>query len=122
MIWNTIVYAYALPVTTISMEECGDLMRPIFVRLISKVGVNRNMHRSWVFAHQHFQGLGMPNVYLDQTIAQLNSIVSQMSGHTHVSASLNACYKQIILELGMSGSLFEKDFTSQGHLATDCWL
>ena len=32
-IWRTIMYA--LPVTTIPMVECGDLMRPIFVRLIS---------------------------------------------------------------------------------------
>ena len=31
-IWQTIIYA--LPVTTISMEECGDLMRPIFMRLL----------------------------------------------------------------------------------------
>ena len=84
---------YALPVTTISMEEYGDLMRPIFMRLLSKVGVNRNMHRSWVFAHQDFQGLGMPNVYLEQTITQLNSIVSQMGGQTHVSTSLTACYE-----------------------------
>ena len=51
-IWCTIVYA--LPVTTLTMTECGNLMRPIFVRLLSKVGFNRYMHRDWVFAHQDF--------------------------------------------------------------------
>ena len=97
-------------------------MRPIFMRLLSKVGVNRNMHWSWLFALQDFQGLGMPNVYLEQTIVKRNSIVSQTGGHTHVSTSLTACYEQLLLELGKSGSLFETDFTSQGHLATACWL
>jgi hypothetical protein len=85
-IWSTIVCA--LPVTTLTMKECGNIMRPIFVYLLSKVGANRNMHRDWVFAHQDFQGLRMPNVYLEQTIAQLNSIVVQTGGHTHVSDSL----------------------------------
>ena len=75
-----------------------------------------------MFAHQDFQGLGTPNVYLEQTIGQLNSIVAQTDGHIHVSDLLNACYEQLLLELGTSGSLFEKDFTSQGHIATDCWL
>ena len=88
-IWRTI--AYALPVTTLTLKECGDLMRPVFVRLLSKLVVNRNMHRTWVFVHQDFQGLGMPDVYLEQTIAQLNSIIAQTDGHTHVSDSLNAC-------------------------------
>ena len=64
----------------------------------------------------------MPDVYLEQTIAQLNSIIAQTDGHTHVSDSLNACYEQLLMELGTSGSLFEKNFTTQGHLATDCWL
>jgi hypothetical protein len=104
------------------MKECGDLMQTVFMRLLSKLGVNRNMHRDWVFAHQDFQGLGMPNVYLEQTITQLNSIMAQTDGHTHVSYSLNACYEKLLLELGTSGSLFEKDFASQGHLAMDCWL
>ena len=36
--------------------------------------------------------------------------------------SLTACYEQLLLELGTSGSLFETYFISQGHLATACWL
>ena len=41
---------------------------------------------------------------------------------SRISDSLNACYEQLLMELGTSGSLFETDFTTQGHLATACWL
>ena len=53
-IWSTIVYA--LPDTTITLKKFGKLMRPVFVRLLSRIGVNRNMHCNWVFAHKDFSG------------------------------------------------------------------
>ena len=43
-IWRTITYA--LPATTITLKQFGKLMRPVFLRLLSRLGVNRNMHRS----------------------------------------------------------------------------
>ena len=79
-------------------------MWPIFMRLISKVGVNQNMSQSWVFAYRDFQGLDMPTVYLEQTIAQLNSMITQTGGQpmsqTHLILATNKfslnCIRQAV--------------------------
>jgi hypothetical protein len=119
-IWRTI--AYALPATTITIKQFGKLMRPVFLRLLSRLGVNRNMHRTWVFAHKDFQGLGMPNCYLEQTIAQINFLEYQLDSNSTVSDVMTACYEQVMLEIGTSKGLFEKNWALESCLATECWL
>ena len=119
-IWRTLTYA--IPATTMTRKECIALMKPFYLRLLSRLGVNRNMHRSWVFAHKDFQGLGMPDVYLEQTIAQLNYLESQTDVETPVASVLTACYEQLMLEVGTSTCLFQKTYDTEGFLATNCWL
>ena len=83
--------------TTITLKQFGKLMQPVFLRILSRIGVNRNMHRSWVFAHKDFQGLGMPNCYLEQTIAQINFLEYQLDSNSTVSDVMTACYEQVML-------------------------
>ena len=66
------------------------------------------MHRSWVSVHKDLQGLSMTDVYLEQTIAQLNYIESQTDVDTPVASVLTACCKQLMLEVDMSTCIFQK--------------
>ena len=64
----------------------------------------------------------MPDVYLEQTIAQLNYLESQTDVETPVASVLTACYEQLMLEVGTSTCLFQKTYDTEGFLATNCWL
>ena len=71
------------------------------------------MHRGWVFSHKYFQGLGMPNCYLEQTIAHINFLEYQLDTNSTISDVMTACYEQVMLEIGTSKGLFEKIGHSQ---------
>ncbi len=114
---------YPLPATTLSPAECRQILSPVLQGALPASGIVRSFPRAMVHAPIRFQGLGVPNLYLEQGLAHIFQILR----HAHVASSITgqlirASVQQLQLELGLPGGIFTQPFKLYHNLATDCWI
>ena len=119
-IWRTI--QYPLPVLTMTPDEGDALMQTFYRTILPALGVNRNIHRVFRHTPTRYQGLGLPAVYLEQTVEQLTYFTMHASSDTSLGAELRASAEQIQLELGLGTQFFELSYHAYEGVTTDCWL
>jgi hypothetical protein len=121
MIMRTV--SYPLPITTFTCKECDMIMAPILRVALSHSGVCNNMPRAIVYAPLKYQGLGVPDIYIEQGIMKLTRLL-KFGRHSHhlTSQLIRHNCEAMKMELGLNGYLFQHDPTIWDHIISSTWL
>ena len=119
-IWRT--FKYGLPVMTMTEPESIALFKPFYWKLLPALGIMRTTNRKWVFTPRCLQGLGLPTIFLEQTIDHIDSLMYHYGSGTFVGDAMVISYEQLQLELGTRSPVFSLDFDRWGFLGTDSWI
>ena len=119
-IWRSV--AYPLPAMTMTAMQGDELLHTFYREILPCLGVNRNIHRAFRHAPPMFQGLGLPEGYLEQTIEQLSYFVMHASSATFLGNNMRASAEQLQLEVGHGTPALELSYDQFGGIATECWL
>jgi Reverse transcriptase (RNA-dependent DNA polymerase) len=115
--------AYPLPITTFSRKECDWIMAPVLRVALSHSGVCNNLPRAIVYAPLKYQGLGIPDIYIEQGLMKLMRLIKFGRKSRHLTSSLirHNC-EAMKMEMGMNGYLFHHDPTIWDPIVTATWL
>jgi len=119
-IWSSL--RYPLPATTFTEPESDLILRRFYQLLIPTLGTCRNIPKAIRYAPTTFQGLGLPNIYVEQGGAQLRYLLMHGSIPSFLGDAYRSSLEQLQLEIGVSEPVLETSFARYGHLATDCLL
>jgi len=114
--------AYPLGSTTFTQKQYQVIMWPILVAGLPAMGVVRTMVQEVVHGPWHYQGLEVPNLYTEQTIAQLSTLLQYRPQEDDVTGSLIQYTAEAFqLEAGISSQLFEVP-AQLAPAVTDLWI
>ena len=68
---------YLMSVTSLSLEEWEDIMKPILGPLCNKIGIVRSCNVKLLFSPTKFHGLNIKHLYFWQYLIQLETIVGE---------------------------------------------
>jgi len=82
---------YPLVTMTFTGKECMAIMQPILVAGLPAMGIVRTMAQVVVHGPLCYQGLDIPNLYMEQLLAQLQALLQYSQQAKDVTGSL-ICY------------------------------
>jgi hypothetical protein len=112
-----------LPITTFTRKECDLIMAPVLRVALSHSGVCNNLPRAIVYAPLKYQGLGVPDIYIEQGLSKLMRFIKFGRKSQHLTSSLfsHNC-EAMKMELGLNGYLLQHDPTIWDPIASSTWL
>ena len=120
MIWPSL--RYCLPATTFTPQESRHILTPLYKHLLPKLGCVSTIPLQFRYAPPSMFGLGLPDVYVEQGIAQLKFFTAHRYGNTSAGRLLDISLAQLQLEVGCEKEVLTTPFSGYGHLATKSWL
>jgi len=100
--------AYPLVMTTFTDEECQVIMKPILAAGLPAMGVVRMAARAAVHGPLRYQGLDIPNLYTEQMVACITTLLRYGLNAEDITGSLIRFNAEALRsELGMTGQVFE---------------
>ena len=70
---------------------------------------------------KHF-GLGLPNLYLENTISKISILLTHYQSDSIVSKHLHTSMEQLWLEIDTDNHFTTRSYLKYGLLATDRWV
>jgi len=67
--------AYPLMATNFTEEQCYEIMKPALARALPAMGINRHFPRAVVHGPCGHQGLDIPNLFMEQLIAHISTLL-----------------------------------------------
>ena len=115
-------WQYPLQATTFSLQDCEDIMKPLYSEFLPKMGASQKIPLAFRYGPKSCMGLGLPHVYTMQGIAQTKALLDHIQKETMVGKFLHMELEMANLEVGVGGNILAMDFDKYGHFLTDCWL
>jgi hypothetical protein len=99
---------FPLPVTTFSRTDCDYIMAPVLRAALSMSGIVYAIPRALVYAPLQYQGLNLPNIYIEQGLGKVLRLIKYGTRSTHITSCLirHSC-EALKMELGLNGPLFQ---------------
>ena len=114
-------WKYPLQCTTFSLQECEDIMLPVYKTILPKMGIIRTINTIYRYAPKYMNGLGLPHIYVEQGISHVQTLLSHMNTTTKLGHLMKAQVQSCSIELGSTKHLFQLDYQKWSHLLTNCW-
>ena len=121
MIWPSL--KYPLPACNMTEIEGKSILTGFYKNVLPKMGICRNIPLVFRYAPTCLQGLGLPDPYVEQGIAQIKFLLT--GGHIcNLPGNLiRASLEQAQLEIGTSTPLLQAPFAVFGCLLTkNTWI
>ena len=115
-------WAYPLQATSLTLEECEEIMKPAYKVILAKLGSNRHIPRVYRYAPKGMNGLGLPHVYTMQGCAKLKSFLTHMRRGTKIGNSLETMLEASNIELGTDVCIFSLKYDRWEKLLTRSWI
>ncbi len=113
---------YPLVATTFTEAQCQAIMQPVLQQSLPALGVNRNYPRAVAHGPVIYQGLNLPNLYSEQLITHITTLLKYGSQNEDPTGTLiRACGETMRLEAGVSGPLFHIS-PNLSVCMTDTWM
>ena len=112
---------YPLTVTTLTQKDCGNIMQPILHAALPAIGVNRNFPHALVHAPLRFQGLNIPDLWVEQGLDHLKRALTHGNTTSITGQFLQMTVEQLIVEIG-SPNPFLLPYRDWQLLATTSWI
>jgi hypothetical protein len=113
---------YAAPALTITKGEANYIMAPILMRGLNALGIQRYLPRAVVYAPLKYQGMAIPNLYVETGIQHIALLLQETQANSPTGKLLQMSIEATKVEIGAGGSLFKQSFDKYGQLATDSWI
>jgi hypothetical protein len=115
--------SYPLPLTTFTRKECDMIMVPVLRVALSHSGVCNSIPRAIVYAPLKYQGLGVPDIFIEQGLTKLLRLIKFGRKSHHLTSSLirHNC-EAMKMEMGLNGYLFQHDPTIWDAMISATWL
>jgi len=113
---------YPLMVTTFSRKECDDILRPALNAFLPSIGVNWHFPRDMIYDHNDLLGLAIPHLYDSQGFLHMSAMLKFGASPGLTGALLRQTYEILQLEVGLSGEILMKLYSSWACLCTKLWL
>jgi hypothetical protein len=98
-------------------------MAPVLKVALSHSGVCRNIPRAIVYAPLQFQGLAVPDLYVEQGFSKLIRLIKFGRKSTAITTNLlRHSGEAMKLELGLNGFLLQQDFTKYSSIISPSWM
>jgi len=113
---------YPLVMMTFTKQQCMDIMRPILTQGLPLARFVRSF--PWAIMHGPWQwgGLNIPNLYTEQLIAHIHTILKFGSNLAEITSSLlQASWGALQLEMGLAGNPTTSPEAIHDY-ATPTWL
>ena len=88
-------------------------------KILSMLGICKNITTEWRYLPACYGGMGLNNLTIEVTTASLNAFLQPYGTDTSIGIYLTASIKNLQLEMGVAGCLFDHDYETWHKLATD---
>jgi hypothetical protein len=97
-------------------------MAPILMSGLNALGMQRHLPRAVVYAPLKYQGLAVPNLYVETGIQHISLVLQETYHNSPTGKLLCMSIEAAKVEVGVGGSLFMQPFERFGILATESWV
>ena len=115
-------WAYPVQATSLTFEDCVDIMKPAYKVILSKLGSNRHIPLQYRYGPKELNGLGLPHLYTMQGTAKLKAFITHMKSGTKIGRTLEGQLEATNIEVGTSEHLFDLEYRKWEVLMTTSWL
>ena len=112
---------YPLPARTLSDKQGQLITKQLYTSLLPKMGANHNFPLVYPHAPASLQGLGLPQLHVQQLISKVQQILVHGVIDTAMGHLLRISLEQAQLEVGISIPFLEASFDHYGFLLMDTW-
>jgi hypothetical protein len=114
---------FPLPVTTFSRKDCDYIIAPVLRVALSMSGIVNTIPRALVYAPLQYQGLNLPDLYVEQGLGKVLRLIKYGNRSSHITSSLirHSC-EALKMELGLNGPLFQHSPTVWHDVVTPSWV
>ena len=112
---------YPLTVTQFSQDECARLSSPVVCTALSCMGFNQHMPRSIVFGPPSLGGIGMHDLYVEQGIKHLSSLLGHIRQGGTTGSLMLAQLQWCQIQAGCGFPLLSTPAIPIDYIE-DCWL
>ena len=113
---------YPLAALTLSEKQCDQLMKPITQASLPKMGIVKNMCKSYLYGPRAIQGLAFPNIFTELCIARLKILLQHGGTDLQLGQSLICCAEGHQLEIRSFLPFFSLPFEKYGKLCSSSIL
>jgi hypothetical protein len=101
---------YGMCATTLSLQECEDIQRPVINAILPKMGIHRKAARVVVFGTAQFGGLGSDHLATLQGHSRLQYILGYLQCGDHTGQLTRMLIEYTQLKCGTMDNILEQDY------------
>ena len=113
---------YPLAALTLSEKQCDQLIKPITQASLPKMGIVKNMCKSYLYGPRVVQGLAFPNLVTKLCITRLKILLQHGGTDLQLGQSLICCAEGHQLKIGSFLPFFSLPFKKYGKLCSSSIL
>ena len=113
---------YGLGTLTNSLHHAIICLDGTDFKMLSFLGVNRNIRKGWRRLPHLFGGIGLFSLPIEQHICRVNLFCQHFGSPSTIGQKLLASLHWLQMQLGCNGNPLELDYAIWGHLATPGWI
>jgi len=114
---------YALPATTLSANQCKQIMTLCLTAGMAAAGYNRSFPRAIIHMPNKYYGLNLTDMHTEQGIQHILAVLQY--GHSSddlTGQRIRGSLETMIVELGGLGNPFTNDYNEMHQLMTNTWI
>ena len=100
-------------------QQCLDY---VDFKMLSFLGVNRNIRKGWRRLPHTFGGVGLLDLTIEQHICRINLFCQHYGSPSTIGLKLVTSIHWLQMQLGCQGNPLLLDYSLWGHLATKSWI
>jgi hypothetical protein len=113
---------YPLPATLLTPVQTRTLTTPLYKILLPKLGVTSSLPLAYRYATKKYFGMGLPDIYLEQTIEQMTYYMMHITATTLPGQHMRHTAEQVQLELGIGQYFIHTSYRYYGKYVTNTWM
>jgi hypothetical protein len=113
---------YPLLALTLSETECKHIESPMLQQARSSSFLAKGFPGAIIDAPHNYQGLDRKGIYFSQGSQHIEVIIKHGHQDTMPGRLIKVSMERHSVELGLGQGMFDTNFATFGHLATDTWL
>jgi len=113
---------YPLVATTITEDKLQAISDQLYWKSLPKCGIVRTFPIQYRHLPIRYQGLGLPNLYLEQEISKLREIMTISDTDSVAWDQLRLGLEGIQVQVGVPDIIFNHSYNEFSILAEECWI
>ena len=113
---------YPLPALTLSEKSSQKLSNKLYWESLPKCGIVRTFPIQYRHLPEQYQGLGLPNLYLEQETGKIMQIINFAYTNSVVWRQLQVGLETLQVRLGTRKIIFDNNYYEFAPICPECWL